>query len=260
MTLLNALRTSALSRGLLGETRKPAAPAGMRLYAIGDIHGSADLLDRMMDAIAGDLETLGTSRARIIFLGDYVDRGPDTPGVLDRLIALQRGALDCVFLKGNHEAELLGFLKDPAGHVHWLEWGGEETLQNYGVNTGAARDMHDIAADLVRALPADHLDFMTNLPVRHEAGDYLFVHAGVKPGVPLDEQTDYDQIWIRGEFHRMDPGQRPDKVVIHGHQSAKKIVDKGWRICVDTGAVWTGTLTALVLEGQEKRFLQVQRS
>lgn len=249
-----------LSKPFFGDRQKPRLPDGLRVYAIGDIHGSADLLDQMLAAITQDCETLTDGRARLVFLGDYIDRGPDSPGVLDRLIALKASGVPSIYLKGNHEDELLGFLDNPSDHVHWLEWGGEETLENYGVRAGAARDVVDIAADLRAAIPPAHVNFLNALEIRHEVGDYLFVHAGIKPGVPIDEQTDYDQMWIRGEFHRTEPEQRPDKVIIHGHQSAKKVVDKGWRVCVDTGAVWNGTLTAIVLEGTQKRFLPVSRA
>lgn len=259
MGAFDKLIPKGLSNTFFGDGQKPRIPAGLRVYAIGDIHGSADLLDQMIAAITQDCESLGDGHAKIIFLGDYIDRGPDSPGVLDRLIALKASGVPSVFLKGNHEAELLGFLDDPAEHMNWLEWGGEETLQNYAVNTGVVRDVIDMAHDLRAVIPRAHVDFLNALDISYEIGDYLFVHAGIKPGIPLDEQSDHDLMWIRGEFHRAEPDQRPEKVVVHGHQSAKKIVDKGWRICVDTGAVWNGTLSAVVLEGAEKRFLQVSR-
>ncbi|MEO1675847.1 MAG: metallophosphoesterase family protein [Pseudomonadota bacterium] len=236
--------------------RKAHIPAGTRVYAIGDVHGCADLLDRLLDFIDVDSADLAPGARTIITLGDYVDRGPDSPGVLDRLIARQKTDPSLICLKGNHEDELLGFLADPDEHVHWLDWGGEETLSNYGVRVSAAREPRDLARELGAVLPEAHRQFLHGLSVRKVIGDYLFVHAGIKPGVPLDEQTERDQMWVRGEFHSAPTDQRPDKIVIHGHQSAKKVVDKGWRICVDTGAVWNGVLTAIVLEGNKKRFLQ----
>ncbi|MEL6380704.1 MAG: metallophosphoesterase family protein [Pseudomonadota bacterium] len=235
---------------------KAHIPAGERVYAIGDVHGCASLLDDLLGLIEEDGRTLPISKRTIITLGDYVDRGPDSAGVIDRLIARQASDPNFLCLKGNHEAKLLAFLADPDEHVSWLDWGGEETLSAYGVRVSAAREPRELAADLAHAMPAAHTTFLQRLPVRQLIGDYLFVHAGLKPGVPLDEQTEEDQLWVRGEFHNTPPDQRPRQVVVHGHQAAKKVVDKGWRLCVDTGAVWNGTLTAAVLEGNRRRFLQ----
>ncbi|HXI86109.1 MAG TPA: metallophosphoesterase family protein [Parvularculaceae bacterium] len=240
-------------KNLFGDKAPARTPGGARLCAIGDIHGCADLLDRLIGAIADD--EAGSGPMRLIFLGDYVDRGPDSRGVVERLIAIQAERPDAIFLKGNHEAAMLDFLEAPEESAHWLGWGGEETLTSYGVKAPAAREPEKVAKDFRHALPAAHLRFLRALELTRVFGDYLFVHAGVRPGVALDDQKESDLLWIRGEFQNAPPGSRPDKVVVHGHQPLKRPLDAGWRIDVDTGACFTGRLTGVVLEGAERRFI-----
>jgi diadenosine tetraphosphatase ApaH/serine/threonine PP2A family protein phosphatase len=230
-----------------------AAPEGKTIYAIGDIHGCAELLEQLIakiDADAGGLEA-----AQLVFLGDYVDRGPDSKGVIDQLIGLRQRQPDAVFLKGNHEALLLDFLNDPEGMAHWLDWGGEETLVSYGLSDILRRSGENLAAEFAEALPPEHLSFLKALTLKHRAGDYVFVHAGLRPGISLDEQSEEDLLWIRKRFHNTPRDQRPSFTVVHGHQPVKKPLDKGWRIDVDTGACWSGKLTAVVLEGKARRFV-----
>ncbi len=243
--MFNKLFTSGKNSG--------EAPAGAKIYAVGDIHGRADLLDDLLHKIAKDAG--GPAKATLIFLGDYVDRGPDSRGVLNRLIALQPDFADVVFLKGNHEAAMLDFLSDPEDMMQWLDWGGEETLASYGVKSVLARASHVLAEDLRAAMPEDHLAFLQNLKLCHQLGDYYFAHAGVRPGVALNEQEEEDLLWIRGRFHNAIEEERPDKIIVHGHHPVKKAQDHGWRINVDTGAVWSDRLTALVLEDNRRRFL-----
>ena len=229
-------------------------PEGMRLYAIGDIHGCSDLLDTLMDAISADSEKFD-GETRLIFLGDYIDRGPDSRGVIERLLETAAARPNAAFIKGNHEAAMLDFLADPWGGEEWLSWGGAETLHSYGVTSALGRDPEDVAADARERLPKPHLDFLESLDLTHLCGDYFFVHAGVKPGTPLTAQAESDLLWIRSEFHNTRVADRPDKVVVHGHHPMKKPLDAGWRIAVDTGACFTGRLTAVVLEGTERWFL-----
>lgn len=231
---------------------KASAPEGKRVYAIGDIHGRIDLLEELLARIHDDN---GGNADQLVFLGDYVDRGPDSKGVIDRLTALGNSDQEVIFLKGNHEAIMLDFLNDPSEKLHWLEWGGEETLESYGVENVLGRSGEDLAAELAKQLPAEHKLFLESLRLTHLEGDYLFVHAGVRPGVPLEDQQEEDLLWIRKRFHKASSKERPDKVVIHGHQPTKKPIDAGWRIGIDTGACWTGRLTAVVLEGTKRRFL-----
>jgi len=242
-----------LGRLFSSDRKTGAVPDGVKVYAIGDIHGRADLLDALLGHIAADAGAL--ENATLVFLGDYVDRGPDSRGVIDRLIALRDAQRSCVFLKGNHEAAMLDFLHDPEMMLHWFEWGGEETLMSYGISDILARPPQRLGADLATAMPPAHRPFLENLQLTHRIGDYLFVHAGIRPGVAIEDQQEEDLLWIRKRFHNAGAHERPDVIVVHGHQPVKKPQDAGWRINVDTGAVWSGRLTALALEGETRRFL-----
>jgi serine/threonine protein phosphatase 1 len=230
------------------------APDGARIYAVGDIHGCAGHLDRLLAEIRAE-EKRGGPKSQLIFLGDYVDRGLESRGVIDRLIAIGAERVGTVFLKGNHEAALLDFLQHPVENADWLEWGGAETVESYGVSSGG--EIVDIARALAEKIPGSHLQFFNALELWRRFGDYLFVHAGLRPGKPVEQQEERDLLWIRGDFHRTPPELRPKQVVVHGHQPLDKPLDAGWRIDVDTGACFNGRLTAVVLEGDTRRFLQV---
>lgn len=234
---------------------KASVPKGKTVYAIGDIHGRSDMLDELLWRIKDDAGSL--YEAKLIFLGDYVDRGPDSRGVIDRLISLGQDYEDAVFLKGNHEALLLDFLAEPEDLPHWVEWGGAETLESYGLDT-VGKEYGALAEEFLEAAPQSHLDFLNGLKLTHIEGDYLFVHAGVRPGTPLEEQTEEDLIWIRKRFHNAAPSSRPDYVVVHGHTPTDKPDDAGWRIGVDTGACYGGLLTAVALKDNTRRFLSVK--
>ncbi len=242
---------------LFGAKRAPAsAPEGQRLFAVGDIHGRLDLVQSLiarLDAFDGARE----AGARLIFLGDYIDRGPAIRDVVDRLVALRAERPETVFLMGNHEAALSSFLERPDERADWLDWGGKETLESYGVKGAASRPVRDLAAELRDRMPASHRAFLSELPLFAEAGDYFFTHAGVKPGVALDAQSADDLLWIRAEFHDMPADKRPQKVVVHGHHPVRRPLDLGWRIAIDTGAVYGGKLTAVALEGTKRRFISV---
>ncbi len=238
---------------------RSALPDGQRIFAVGDIHGRLDLLTDLMARLEKEAQGgADNATSTIVFLGDYVDRGPDSRGVVDFLLRLADAPLSTVFLKGNHEAALLDFLHDPEDWVAWLEWGGIETMQSYGVRVGLADEPRDLAARFAAALPDDHLAFFKTLRHSHMAGDYFFAHAGVKPGAPLDAQLPEDLFWIRAAFHNCPADQRPDKTVVHGHHPTTKPVNLDWRIGVDTGAVWTGVLSAVALEGEDRRFITVK--
>ncbi|WDI30068.1 metallophosphoesterase family protein [Hyphococcus flavus] len=231
-----------------------AAPEGKRLYAIGDVHGRLDLLDALLDEIEKDAS--GLDAAKLIFLGDYVDRGEHSRGVIDRLVELKHSKSETVFLKGNHEASMLDFLDHPDDLPHWLDWGGLETLESYGVDTSLANEV--LANELRKNMPATHHKFLQTLKLNHIEGDYLFVHAGLRPGTPLEEQTEEDMLWIRTRFHNAPKNERPEYVVVHGHTPEERPIDDGWRINVDTGACYGGPLTAVVLEGTQRWFLSVR--
>ena len=237
---------------LFPSARPPRVPEGEKIYAIGDVHGCAALLEQLLALIEKD--SAGAAY-RLIFLGDYVDRGPDSKRVLDILLALREERPTAIFLMGNHERAMLDFIADGRLGAEWLHWGGDKTAESYGVTDIWSREPEEVSRALRAAAPGRHVEFLEMLPFCVEFGDYAFVHAGFKPGRPLTLQTEDDMLWIRGEFHNAAPQERPDKVVVHGHHPVKKPLDAGWRIDVDTGAVWTDCLTAVVLDGATRRFI-----
>jgi serine/threonine protein phosphatase 1 len=231
---------------------RTAAPAGARLYAIGDIHGRADLLDDLLARIEADRNG---APARLIFLGDYVDRGPHARAVIDRLCALQ-GA-DHVFLRGNHEAAMLNFIEAPETGAHWLRIGGDATLVSYGVapppRDASPAALQEAAAALRAALPPAHVSFLNSLVLTAQFGDYVFVHAGLRPGRPLEEQTEEDMLEIRKPF--LNGAGRWPFVVVHGHSPVERAHRDERRIAVDTGAYATGRLSAVRLDGDQVAFI-----
>jgi serine/threonine protein phosphatase 1 len=239
----------------------PSLPQGQLLYAIGDIHGRADLLARLLKYIAEDADRdRSASRRTLVFVGDYVDRGPDSRGVVEMLLHRLPRGFDAHFLKGNHEALLLDFLEDPSSLDQWLANGAATTFASYGVDVAAlvrARAAPETwRRALLAGLPEEHRRFYEHLELAVSFGDYLFVHAGVRPGVPLDAQDPHDLVWIRGEFLRSDA--KFGKVVVHGHTPKPEPEIRTNRIGIDTGAVFTNRLTALRLEDGSRRLLQAQ--
>ena len=243
----------------------PAVPEGIVVYAIGDIHGRADLLRLLLQRIVTESAERGAiagARPVVIGLGDYIDRGPESREVIDLLVELSAiKAFESHFLLGNHDQTLLEFLNDPQRGPAWSEFGGREALMSYGVRPPAGRA--DAAAweeardALAVALPASHLAFFRGLTPSLEIGDYFFAHAGARPGVPLHAQSGEDLIWIREPF-LSDP--KPfEKVVVHGHSAGELIHVDHRRINVDTGAYATGQLTAVRLEGTDRSFLFTRR-
>ncbi len=227
-----------------------------RLYVIGDIHGRLDLLERAIAAIRDDVERHGPA-ALTVTLGDYVDRGPASRGVLARLIE-NPFPTPYVALKGNHEALIEAFLDDPTVGAHWRRLGGLETLHSYGVPVSGLMvglNYQEAADRLRRALPAEHMNFLQSLKTSHSHGRYFLCHAGVRPGVPLAQQSEEDLLWIRDEFLRskMDFG----KIVVHGHTPIEQPEVLPNRINIDTGAFATGRLTCVALDEDGHRFLKV---
>ena len=226
-----------------------------RLYVIGDIHGRSDLLDRMVGEIANDLTARPIAASLVVTVGDYVDRGPDSRGVIERLLR-NPFPTRLIALKGNHELLLEGFLLDPQVADHWRRYGGLETLQSYGVPVGdvmRGKEYPAAARALAHAIPAEHFDFLGSLRTSLTVGNYFICHAGVRPGVPLDRQTEEDLLWIREPFlaSRTDFG----KVIVHGHTPAEQPELLPNRINVDTGAFMTGRLTCPALDADGVRFI-----
>lgn len=238
---------------MMTPTFAPAAlPDGLRVYAIGDVHGCADRLRALHRQVARDLAARPVAEARLIHLGDYVDRGPDSAGVIEMLLrpfpehGEGHGPL-VVNLMGNHEDMMLTALADPAAAPHWLANGGDAALASWGIGFQAR------AQDWASALPPRHLAFLRGLPLMHAAGGYVFVHAGLRPRTPLARQSRLDMLWIREPFLSFD-GEMP-AVVVHGHTPAAEPVIRHNRIGIDTGAWAGGKLTCLVLEADRVDFL-----
>lgn len=237
------------------DTGHPSLPPGLCLYALGDIHGCADLLERAFRSLDADLRRRRPSRVLTVFLGDYIDRGLDSKRTLDLLIERARHH-DTVFLKGNHEVVLLDFLKDP-GRLHdWRQFGGLQTLVSYGLRPAlnpSANEQLELATALDAALPWDHRLFLENLKPCLTCGDFFFVHAGVRPGFGLDQQTEQDLLWIRDEF--LNSPADFGKFIVHGHTPVKEPDLRPHRLNIDTGAYATGRLTLLRIEGSEIEFI-----
>jgi serine/threonine protein phosphatase 1 len=239
----------------------PSLPPGELVYAIGDIHGRADLLASLLAQIAADAaKSVGVRRRSLVFVGDYIDRGPDSRRVVELLLRALPRDFDVHFLKGNHEAIMLDFVEDPSRLGQWLANGAEATFRSYGVDVvglvrgGAEPEIWRRA--FLAAFPEEHRRFFESLELAVSLGDYLFVHAGIRPGVPLEAQNPQDLIWIRGEFLRSEADF--GKVVVHGHTPTALPDMRANRIGIDTGAVFTNRLTALRLEGGSRRLLQTE--
>lgn len=236
----------------------PSFSAQTRLYVVGDIHGRLDLLDRVILAISRDLELHHASECLTVTLGDYLDRGPDSRGVLGRLVN-NPFPTDFVALKGNHEELFESFLRDPSVADIWRHLGGLETLHSYGVQVRQLMDgrNYKLAAEALRsAVPRAHLEFLGSLRLSLTVGKYFLCHAGVRPGIALEDQSAKDLLWIREPFlaSREDFG----KVVVHGHTPTEHPEVRPNRINIDTGAYMTGRLTCAALDGDGIRFLSSQ--
>jgi diadenosine tetraphosphatase ApaH/serine/threonine PP2A family protein phosphatase len=240
------------------EGEAPAAPAGSRIYAIGDVHGRADLLREMHRLIHADAYRRQAPRNVVVYLGDYIDRGRQSPEVLDILLNEALPSFESIYLKGNHEESLLRFLDDISIGPAWLYYGGAETLESYGVTTPQSphdpRTLTRAQRELQRRLPDSHRNFMASLRLLHAEGDYLFVHAGIRPGVPLQQQDPEDLLWIRDSF--LDSDAEHGCIVVHGHTITERPDVQRNRIGIDTGAFATDRLTCLILEGTDWSFLQ----
>ena len=235
----------------------PSAPLNdlSRVYVIGDIHGRSDLLDRMIGKITHDLAASPVADSLVVTVGDYVDRGPDSRGVIERLLNNPFPAR-FIGLKGNHEVLLEGFLRNPQTAAFWQRVGGTETMLSYGVSVTSAmrgKTCAIVSQALAQAIPPSHFQFLASLRTSLSLGRYFICHAGVRPGVPLNQQTEEDLLWIRDAF--LHSGADFGKIIVHGHTPVQAPELLPTRINVDTGAFMTGRLTCAVLEPDGPRFL-----
>ncbi len=250
------LRLRLLSALGFAERREARVPDGVRVYAVGDIHGCSMQLDRLHQQIAADAASSRGDKS-IVYLGDYIDRGPDSRGVIERLLHGVPQGFDVTFIKGNHEAAILSFLEDAGYYRAWRAYGAPETLISYGVHPplyDAPGKFEEARRALVAAIPGEHLKFLRSLELTSIVGDYAFVHAGIRPGLRIEEQSEQDLLWIREDF--LDCTALYDKVVVHGHTPVPAPVRLRNRIAVDTGVYVSGVLTCAVLEGDSCRFIQ----
>jgi serine/threonine protein phosphatase 1 len=230
-------------------------PDNIRIYAIGDVHGRADLLENTLLRINSDIRNRPIRRPVQVLVGDYIDRGPDSKDVIDLLLIAKKYG-EVVALAGNHEFYLTAFLKNPLFLKEWRNLGGLHTLASYGVRMPPIKSREAenlVAQSLLNLIPDDHLDFFQRLPSSYCCGDFFFAHAGIRPGIPLEQQSNRDLLNIRQEFlsSTIDFG----KVVVHGHTPVEKPDIKTNRINIDTGAYATGHLTCLVIEQDRLSFL-----
>ena len=227
---------------------------GLRVFAVGDIHGHADLLGRVATAVAEDLQADRPREALTVFVGDYIDRGPSSAAVIDRLLR-RDFPTPIVTLRGNHEQMLLDTLDGGAMLGSWLSNGGVETAQSYGLSAAAlgVQDPEELRRRLLDVIPAAHLGFLRSTELSRRIDGYFFCHAGIEPGIALDRQSAETLLWIRRPFHlsTLDHGA----VVVHGHTPVPRPEVKPNRINIDTGAFASGRLTCLAVDGARRRFL-----
>ena len=254
------IRGMIADRNVAAETgrRPPSPPPGTRVYAVGDIHGRLDLLRDLNLLIHADAARSQAKRKVVVYLGDYIDRGPESRAVVEHLLTRQLPGFECVHLMGNHEDILLRFLKDISVGPNWFAYGGIETLASYGVappeSLTSIAELERAQRDLAAKLPSAHRHFLRGLRLSHGEGDYFFAHAGIRPGVALERQEQQDMLWIREPFLLSD--EPFTKLVVHGHTITNEPQRRANRIGIDTGAYATGRLTSLVAEGTEQAFLQ----
>lgn len=235
----------------------PTIPDGQRVYAVGDVHGRDDLLDDLLGKIECHLVQRPVREATIVFLGDLIDRGSGSAAVIERLRTYRPVGIRTEYLTGNHEEVLLRILEGEGGLVaDWLRFGGAQCARSYGLSASALAKMPtpEAVEALRSAIPAEHQSFLASFADTLRAGDYLFVHAGIRPGVALSEQAQIDLRWIRDPF--LEHQARHELMVIHGHTISQQVEERAGRIGIDTGAYKHGVLTALVLEGSDRDLLQ----
>ena len=235
----------------------PRVPDGSRVYAVGDIHGRRDLIEKIHDLIAADAAGSDVPRKVVVYLGDYIDRGEESRQVVDFLLDNPLPDFENIYLKGNHEDVLIKFLSGTSIDPGWIYYGGDNTLCSYDVTVsspfGNQWSLEQMQAHLKHNLPARHLEFYQTLQISHLEGDYCFVHAGVVPKVPLEKQEEENVLWIRDEF--LNSKANHGRIIVHGHTIRSKPEVFPNRIGIDTGAYSSGILTCLVLQKDHQSFL-----
>jgi serine/threonine protein phosphatase 1 len=245
-------------------SQRPSGPVGARgyrAYVIGDIHGRLDLLQPLLGKIHAELEQQPARGTLLVFVGDLIDRGPSSCQVLDRLRTYRRPGVQPVFLLGNHEEVLLRILRGEARLIEkWRWFGGSECLQSYGVNVAEVARASDEEALMIvrRAIPREHVEFLESFADSCRFGDYLFVHAGIRPGVQFEQQAQSDLRWIREPF--LNDASNHGFIVVHGHTISETVEQRPNRIGIDTGAYRTGILTALAIDGPDRWVLDTASS
>lgn len=247
---------SEFVRGKKGEDTVPYVPEGTRIYVVGDIHGELDLLEELHEKMLADTADQPDAQIVQIFLGDYIDRGPDSKGVVDWLMRAPPAGWQRICLKGNHETMVHDFLEDSKTLKRWQQLGASQTLRSYGVRLSDSHKKVSAGAqqaDFAKKMPNKHRKFYNDLPLFFEMGSYFFVHAGIRPDRALHEQEEQDLLWIRDEF--LNSKRDFGKIIVHGHTPVSKPKIRRNRINIDTGAYMSGKLACLVLENDEQRFL-----
>ena len=244
---------------MCGSEAKPCGARGYRAYGVGDIHGRLDLLEQLLDNIERDRAKRPQRKTLLVFLGDLIDRGPESAQVIERLRTYSVDGVQTVFLLGNHEEVLLRIIDGDTSLIpSWLRFGGAECLESYGADPLQVAGQADerAAATIRAAIPQSHREFLGSFVDTLRFGDYLFVHAGIRPGVSMDHQLQEDLRWIRDPFlfDETDHGC----VVVHGHTISPEVEERSNRIGIDTGAYRTGVLTALALEGTSRWYLDTR--
>jgi len=237
----------------------PRTDSGERIYAIGDIHGRYDLLRLLLDRVGEHSQALAPAESlHIVFLGDLVDRGPDSAKVVEFLHDLEQRTEQVIVLMGNHEEAMVQSLEGDVGVLQrWLGVGGAETLESYGLRLPTPRDdLRRYTRYLQASLPAQQMRWLRNLPLTAQSGDYFFCHAGIRPGVPLDRQARSDLLWIRDDF--IDDPAEHGAVIVHGHTIERSATVRANRIGIDTGAYCHGVLTALYLEDDRQEIISIR--
>jgi len=230
---------------------RPSVPPGQRVYAVGDVHGRLDLLDKLLAMLEADNAGRLPAHTTLVFLGDLIDRGPDSRRVVER-VRTGVGWARTVALMGNHEAVMLDVLDGQTDTLsQWLRFGGSETLESWGVTNQAM--LTEIMEGIRAAITPEERGWLGRMRTSLRIGDYYFVHAGVRPNVPLDRQNDEDRLWIRDEF--LENRKHHGAIIVHGHSINRDVEQLPNRIGLDTGAYATGKLTAIGLEGQSRWLL-----